>query len=121
MLIDKSRSSDAIGSTVTQGGGVGAAIKGGGVFAVKCFDAEGNLKWEASTEFPKNFFLQTRTGTHIHIIISHSNHSCHSRFQSKAAQQNTAYQDDHGSFLNNTKGLFFSLTHIPVTYHSGLS
>jgi hypothetical protein len=49
MLIDKSRSSDAIGSTVTQGGGVGAAIKGGGVFAVKCFDAEGNLKWEAST------------------------------------------------------------------------
>ena len=49
MLIDKSRSSDAIGSTVTQGGGVGAAIKGGGVFAVQCFDSEGNLKWEAST------------------------------------------------------------------------
>ena len=49
MLIDKSRSSDAIGSTVAQGGGFGAAIKGGGVFAVQCFDAEGNLKWEAST------------------------------------------------------------------------
>lgn len=49
MLIDKSRSTDAVGSTVVQGGGVGAAIKGGGVFSIKCYDAAGNLKWEDST------------------------------------------------------------------------
>ena len=49
MLIDKSTSNDAIGSTVSKGNGVSAAIKGGGVFAVKCYDANGDLKWEAST------------------------------------------------------------------------
>ena len=49
MLIDKSSSTDAVGSSVTRGSGVTAGLKGGGVFSVECRDAAGNLKWVAST------------------------------------------------------------------------
>ena len=49
MLIDKSKATDVVASSVSAGGGVAAGVKGGGVFEVKCFDADGNLKWEAKS------------------------------------------------------------------------
>jgi hypothetical protein len=40
-------SSDSASSVVTRSGAAQAAVAGGGVFRMQCFDAAGNLKWEA--------------------------------------------------------------------------
>jgi hypothetical protein len=46
MIINKAKSTDSVGASVQQGKGVSDALKGGGVFAIKCYDKDGNLKWE---------------------------------------------------------------------------
>ena len=48
MIINKAKSTDSVGASVQQGKGVSDALKGGGVFAIKCYDKDGNLKWEDS-------------------------------------------------------------------------
>ncbi len=47
MLKDKSKATDIATAQVTSGRAAGEGLKGGGVFEVKCYDADGNLKWEA--------------------------------------------------------------------------
>ena len=47
-MIDKSSAQDVVGAAVIANGGAKDGVRGGGVFAVKCFDADGNLKWEAA-------------------------------------------------------------------------
>lgn len=47
MLKDKSKATDLAVASVSAGRGTTEGIKGGGVFEVKCYDADGNLKWEA--------------------------------------------------------------------------
>lgn len=49
MLIDKSKATDVVIGTVQQNGGSGDAVKAGGVFAIRCHDESGNLKWEAES------------------------------------------------------------------------
>jgi hypothetical protein len=44
-----SKAADQFGASVTRGGGHHESIRGGGVFAVECRDADGNLKWTAET------------------------------------------------------------------------
>lgn len=46
MIINKAKSTNSVGASVQQGKGVSDALKGGGVFAIKCYDKDGNLKWE---------------------------------------------------------------------------
>lgn len=46
MFKEKATSSDLMSSTVQKRKGVSEGIQGGGVFTVKCFDKDGNLKWE---------------------------------------------------------------------------
>lgn len=47
MLKDISKANDLAVASVSAGRGATEGIKGGGVFEVKCYDAAGNLKWEA--------------------------------------------------------------------------
>ena len=47
MFNENAKSTDIVAAGVTSGRGSCEGIKGGGVFEVKCFDAQGNLKWEA--------------------------------------------------------------------------
>lgn len=47
MLKDISKATDLAVASVSAGRGTTEGIKGGGVFEVKCYDADGNLKWEA--------------------------------------------------------------------------
>jgi len=49
MLIDKSKATDVVASSVQQGSGTGDKVKAGGVFAIQCHDKDGNLKWEAES------------------------------------------------------------------------
>lgn len=46
--IDKSKATDVVSGTVVSGGSAGGEAKAGGVFAVQCHDADGNLKWETN-------------------------------------------------------------------------
>lgn len=48
MFNEKSKATDIATAQVTSGRAAGEGLKGGGVFEVKCYDADGNLKWEAS-------------------------------------------------------------------------
>ena len=48
MSLEKASSTDIVAAGQSAGRGFGEAIKGGGVFEVKCYDKDGNLKWEAS-------------------------------------------------------------------------
>lgn len=47
MLKDKSKAIDLAVASMSAGRGTTEGSKGGGVFEVKCYDAEGKLKWEA--------------------------------------------------------------------------
>jgi hypothetical protein len=49
MLIDKSKATDVVTGTVQRSGGSSDAVKAGGVFAIRCHDESGNLKWEAES------------------------------------------------------------------------
>jgi hypothetical protein len=49
MLIDKSKATDVVTGTVQRSGGSSDAVKAGGVFAIRCHDENGNLKWEAES------------------------------------------------------------------------
>jgi hypothetical protein len=44
-----SKAADQFGATVVRGGGASEGIRGGGVFAIECRDAQGTLKWTAET------------------------------------------------------------------------
>lgn len=48
-MLTQAKSTDVISANMTMGQGSKETIKGGGVFKVECFDADGNLKWEASS------------------------------------------------------------------------
>ena len=48
-MISKAKAGDVLGSSVASQGGAQDGIRGGGVFAVQCFDKDGNLKWEAKS------------------------------------------------------------------------
>lgn len=48
-MISKAKAGDVLGASVTSQGGTQDGIRGGGVFAVQCFDKDGNLKWEAKS------------------------------------------------------------------------
>jgi len=45
MLI-KAKSAETVGANVQKGNGTKEALKGGGIFTVRCHDKDGNLKWE---------------------------------------------------------------------------
>jgi hypothetical protein len=47
MLNSKAAASDTIGAQVASSIASTDGVRGGGVFAVQCFDKDGNLKWEA--------------------------------------------------------------------------
>lgn len=49
MLNSRAKSSDAVSSSVESSGGAVDKVKAGGVFAVQCHDADGNLKWSAES------------------------------------------------------------------------
>ena len=49
MFNDLAKPSDLTAATVAAGSGTKEKINGGGVFTFKCFDKDGNLKWEEST------------------------------------------------------------------------
>ena len=49
MLNDKSKANDVAAASVIACGGSADKVKAGGVFSVKCFDKDGNLKWETSS------------------------------------------------------------------------
>ena len=46
MLVNKATSSDKAASSVSLGGNFQSSASGGGVFHFKCYDKDGNLKWE---------------------------------------------------------------------------
>jgi hypothetical protein len=48
MFNEKASSSDKAAASVGMGGEFKSGARGGGVFTVKCFDKDGNLKWEES-------------------------------------------------------------------------
>jgi hypothetical protein len=48
-MIAKAKSTDLATASVTRSPGAGDSLRGGGVFAVQCFDKDGGLKWEART------------------------------------------------------------------------
>jgi hypothetical protein len=48
MFNEKASSSDKAAASVDMGGEFKSGARGGGVFTVKCFDKDGNLKWEES-------------------------------------------------------------------------
>jgi len=49
MFNDKAQANDIVGASVSAGGALDNRVRAGGVFHFKCFDAQGNLKWEEST------------------------------------------------------------------------
>lgn len=49
MFNEQAKSVDAVSTSMVCGGGAKEGIKGGGVFAIQCFDKDGNLKWEAQS------------------------------------------------------------------------
>jgi len=50
MFNEQAKSVDAVSTSMVCGGGASEGIKGGGVFAIQCFDKDGNLKWEAESK-----------------------------------------------------------------------
>jgi hypothetical protein len=50
MFNEKASSSDAIGSQLVLGSAAESRAQGGGVFHFKCYDKDGNLKWEDSAK-----------------------------------------------------------------------
>ena len=48
MLVTKSKATDLVSADVLQSGMSGESARAGGVFHIKCFDKDGNLKWEDS-------------------------------------------------------------------------
>jgi len=46
MLANKAIPSDKAAASVDMGSGIGNGARGGGVFHFKCYDKDGNLKWE---------------------------------------------------------------------------
>jgi hypothetical protein len=46
MLANKAISSDKAAASVNMGGDLASGARGGGVFYFKCYDKDGNLKWE---------------------------------------------------------------------------
>jgi hypothetical protein len=48
MLVTKSKTTDAVASSITKNGDLNSSANAGGVFSVQCFDKDGNLKWEES-------------------------------------------------------------------------
>ena len=53
---NKAKSTDSVASSVTQFKGFEEGARGGGTFYFKCFDKDGNLKWEDSA---KNLVVNT--------------------------------------------------------------
>ena len=49
MLSDNAKVADSIGAAVSKTGSVDGRVNFGGVFHFKCYDKDGNLKWEDST------------------------------------------------------------------------
>lgn len=49
MMQDKSKAAETVQSSVAVSHGSSDGVRGGGVFALQCHDADGNLKWETST------------------------------------------------------------------------
>lgn len=49
MSIQTAASTDIVAGNVSRAGEGGGYAKGGGVFRVECFDADGNLKWDAES------------------------------------------------------------------------
>jgi hypothetical protein len=49
MSNDRSKAQDEVKCSVASGMGASSGAQGGGVFAIQCHDAEGNLKWQADT------------------------------------------------------------------------
>ena len=47
---NKAKSTDSVASSVTQFKGFNEGARGGGTFYFKCFDKDGNLKWEDSAK-----------------------------------------------------------------------
>lgn len=48
-MLTKAKSTDIVAAGVTKGQGAHDGVRGGGVFKIECFDAQGNLKWEAES------------------------------------------------------------------------
>ncbi len=48
MLVTKSKATDLVSADLAKSGMSGESARAGGVFTVKCFDKDGNLKWEES-------------------------------------------------------------------------
>jgi hypothetical protein len=46
MLVNKSKATDLVSADLAKSGMSGDSARAGGVFTVKCFDKDGNLKWE---------------------------------------------------------------------------
>lgn len=46
MINDIAKTADSVASALQANQGTSESVKGGGVFTVKCYDSEGNLKWE---------------------------------------------------------------------------
>ena len=46
MLTNKAKSVDNVAAKVLAGGDAREGVYGGGIFTIKCFDKDGNLKWE---------------------------------------------------------------------------
>lgn len=44
-MLTKAKSAETVGANVQKGNGTTEALKGGGIFTVRCYDKEGNLKW----------------------------------------------------------------------------
>ena len=55
-MINKAKSVDRVSSSVAANKGFGEGAAGGGVFHFKCFDKDGNLKWEDTA---KNLVVNT--------------------------------------------------------------
>ena len=55
-MINKAKSTDRVSSSIAANKGFGESAAGGGVFHFKCFDKDGNLKWEDTA---KNLVVNT--------------------------------------------------------------
>jgi hypothetical protein len=45
-MLTKAKSAETVGANVQKGNGTKEALKGGGIFTVRCHDKDGNIKWE---------------------------------------------------------------------------
>jgi hypothetical protein len=66
MFNEQATSNDATGSQLILGGATEGGAQGGGVFHFKCFDKDGNLKWEESAHnLVVNVGLQNMNANHF--------------------------------------------------------